>query len=383
MPAQPSSRLIFGVLPWYSFLIVCGMVIALILAIREEKRAGLPQDTILTLVLWMIPAAIIGARIYFVAFSWNEYASDPIRILYIWEGGLAIYGGIIAGLITCAIFSKVKKVSLLTICDIIAPGLAIAQGIGRWGNYFNMEAFGLPVTNPSLQFFPFAVLINEGGVQVWHMATFFYESLADILIGLFLLAVRHKMMKKTGDTFCWYLLLYGAARLITEHYRMDSLFSTGGSFRISQILSVAMCLGVLIYFSIRMIRNGHYLERKGRIGMWASITVIAVLFIRLFRYEGNADPFLLYRYCFALLAMILLTDMTLVITFNKHKIKGLIAPVILLIILIFYFRLYSSLIEGNVLTVASSTWMLMLFSLSSIMTGAIVYHRATEAEICQ
>lgn len=383
MPAQPSSRLIFGILPWYSFLIVCGMVIALILAIREEKRAGLPQDTILTLVLWMIPAAIIGARIYFVAFSWNEYASDPIRILYIWEGGLAIYGGIIAGLITCAIFSKVKKVSLLTLCDIIAPGLAIAQGIGRWGNYFNMEAFGLPVTNPSLQFFPFAVLINEGGSQVWHMATFFYESLADILIGLFLLAVRHKMMKKTGDTFSWYLLLYGAARLITEHYRMDSLFSTGGSFRISQILSVAMCLGVLIYFSIRMIRNGHYLERKGRIGMWASITVIAVLFIRLFRYEGNADPFLLYRYCFALLAMILLTDMTLVITFNKHKVKGLIAPVILLIVLIFHFRLYSSLVEGNILTVASSTWMLMLFSLSSIMTGTIIYHRATEAEICQ
>ncbi len=383
MPAQPSSRLIFGVLPWYSFLIVCGMVIALILAIREEKRVGLPQDTVLTLVLWMIPAAIIGARIYFVAFSWNEYASDPIRILYIWEGGLAIYGGIIAGLITCAIFSKIKKISLLTLCDIIAPGLAIAQGIGRWGNYFNMEAFGLPVTNPSLQFFPFAVLINEGGGQVWHMATFFYESLADILIGLFLLSVRHKKIKKTGDTFCWYLLLYGAARLITEHYRMDSLFSTGGSFRISQILSVAMCLGVLIYFSIRMIRNRHYLERKGRIGMWASITVIAVLFIRLFRYEGNADPFLLYRYCFALLAMILLTDMTLVITFNKHKVKSLIAPVILLILLIFHFRLYSSLVEGNILTVASSTWMLMLFSLSSIMTGAIVYHRATEAEICQ
>ena len=276
-----------------------------------------------------------------------------------------------------------KKVSLLTLCDIIAPGLALAQGIGRWGNYFNMEAFGLPVTDPALQFFPFAVLINEGSTQVWHMATFFYESLADILIGIFLVAVRHKMMKKTGDTFCWYLLLYGAARLITEHYRMDSLFSTGGSFRISQILSVAMCLGVLIYFSIRMIRNGHYLERKGRIGMWASITVIAVLFIRLFRYEGNADPFLLYRYCFALLAMILLTDMTLVITFNKHKVKGLIAPVILLIILIFHFRLYSSLVEGNILTVASSTWMLMLFSLSSIMTGAIVYHRATEAEICQ
>lgn len=382
MLAQPSSRLIFGVLPWYSFLIVCGMVIALILSIHEEKRAGLPQDTVLTLVLWMIPAAIIGARLYFVAFSWKDYSSDPIRILYIWEGGLAIYGGIIAGLITCAIFSKVKKVSLLTLCDIIAPGLALAQGIGRWGNYFNMEAFGLPVTDPALQFFPFAVLINEGSTQVWHMATFFYESLADILIGLFLLSVRHRMMKKTGDTFCWYLLLYGAARLITEHYRMDSLFSTGGNFRISQILSVAMCLGVLIYFTVRMIRGGNFLMRKGRIAMWASITVIAVLFIRLFRFEGNSDPFLLYRYCFALLAMVLLTNMTLIITFNKHGFKGLIAPVILLIILVFHFRLYSSLTEGNILTVASSTWMLILFSLCSVMTGGIVYHRVMEVEKC-
>lgn len=382
MLAQPSSRLIFGILPWYGFLIVCGMVLALILAIREEKRIGLPKDTVLTLVLWMIPIALIGARLYYVAFSWNEYASDPIRILYIWEGGLAIYGGIIAGLITIAVYSKAKKLSLLTLCDIIAPGLALAQGIGRWGNYFNMEAFGLAVTDPALQFFPFAVLINEGGTQVWHMATFFYESLADILIGLFLLAVRHKMMKKTGDTFCWYLLLYGAARLITENFRTDSLY--GGSFRISQILSVLMCIGVLLVFTVRMIRSRNLLaSRGGKVGLWASVAVSVALFVRILRSGGNADPFLFFRYCFFLLFMLLLTDMTLIISFNREKLRGLVAPVLLLIITVFSVRLYILLTEGSVTTTASSAIILGLFSLLAIMTGGIVYHHIEEASSCR
>lgn len=380
MLAQPSSRLIFGILPWYSFLIVCGMVIALLLAIREEKRRGLPQDTVLTLVLWMIPAAIIGARLYFVLFSWSDYADDPVSILYIWEGGLAIYGGLITGLITIVIYCRIKKVSVLTVCDLIAPGLALAQGIGRWGNYFNMEAFGLEVTDPSLQFFPFAVLINENGGQVWHMATFFYESLADILIGLFLLAVRHRMMKKNGDTFFWYVLLYGAARLVTENFRMDSLYS--GSFRISQILSVLMCIGVLIYFTVRMIRDCRYTGRKEKTVLWSGVIVSVLLFLRLYSNGGNADPFLFYRLMFFLLFMVVLTDMILIICFNSRRFREMIAPVLQLMILVFWYILYRRLTESSFLSVGSSALLLILFSICSVMTGAIVYHKITEGSEC-
>ena len=109
MLAPPSSRLIFGVLPWYSFRIVSGMIIAILLAIKEEKNVGLPADSVLSLVLWLIPFSIIGARIYFVIFSWQYYAEDFTRIFKIWEGGMAIYGGIIAGLITAFIYAKIKK----------------------------------------------------------------------------------------------------------------------------------------------------------------------------------------------------------------------------------------------------------------------------------
>lgn len=374
MLAQPSSRLIFGVLPWYSVLIVSGMIIAILLAIKEEKKVGLPEDSVLSLVLWLIPFSIIGARIYFVIFSWSYYAEDLTRIFKIWEGGMAIYGGIIAGLITAFVFSKVKNLSFLSFCDIIAPGLVLAQGIGRWGNYFNMEAYGLPITDPSLQFFPFGVLINEGSTQVWHMATFFYESLADILIAVVLLVFRHKYMKRRGDVFCWYILLYGAARLITEHYRMDSLFTTGGQFRISQILSVLMCIGVCLYFTVRTFSlRGLLSGRKRIIVPWISIAVCFALFLRLRIKGGSCDPFMFYFYAFFALCCIQLTDMILMILSPVHPLRDRILPCFALIILLFWFLLYSHLYTESVTTVASSSVLLALFSISAILNGIIVF----------
>ena len=374
MFAQPVSRLIFGILPWYSVLIVSGMIIAILLAIHEEKKAGLPEDSVLSLVLWLIPFSIIGARIYFVVFSWSYYADDLSRIFRIWEGGMAIYGGIIAGLITAFVYSKVKKLPFLSFCDIIAPGLALAQGIGRWGNYFNMEAYGLPVTNPSFQFFPFGVLINEGGAQVWHMATFFYESLADILIAVVLLAFRHKYMKRRGDVFSWYVLLYGSARLITEHYRMDSLFTTGGQFRISQILSVVMCVGVCLYFTIRTVSHrGLLSDRKRKTVPWVSIFVCFVLFLRLRIKGGACDPFMFYFYAFFALCCIQLTDMILLLLSSVHPVKDRILPCIALMVLLFWFLLYSHLFTESVTTIASSSLLLFLFSISAILNGIIVF----------
>ena len=225
--AMPASRYIFGTLPWYSVTMVCAILSALLLAQGEEKRRGLPKDTVVDLALRLIPCGIIGARLYYVVFTWSLFRENPIAILEIWKGGLAIYGGLIGGFLAALIFARRRKLNLLTLIDMIVPGLALAQCIGRWGNYFNMEAYGLPITNPAFQFFPMAVLIPEGGTQVWHMATFFYESLWDFGVFAALRWLR-KPCRRPGDLFGWYVLLYGAGRLIIEGLRMDSLMTSGG-----------------------------------------------------------------------------------------------------------------------------------------------------------
>jgi len=254
MLASPPSRLFLGILPWYSVLIVTGVVLAIILAVREQKRVSLPDDTILDLALFLLPAGIIGARLYYVVFSWDAFKNDLLSVFRIWEGGLAIYGGIIGGFLALVIFCRVRSLSLFLLCDLIVPGLALAQSIGRWGNYFNMEAYGAQVTNPVLQFFPFAVLITRESGSAWFMATFFYESLWNFLVFLFLLRGRRRSFRKTGDVFSFYLLLYGAGRLVIEDFRSDSLYAAGG-VRISQLLSLCLCMAVLICFFIRRIRE--------------------------------------------------------------------------------------------------------------------------------
>ena len=139
----PYSRYLFYPVTWYSVLIVTGAALALFLACKEEKRSGLPKDTVLDLALWLIPGGIIGARLYYVVFSFGQFRNDLLSVFRIWEGGLAIYGGIIAGLLVLFIFCRYRKLSFLLLCDMIAPGLALAQCIGRWGNWFNTEAFSL------------------------------------------------------------------------------------------------------------------------------------------------------------------------------------------------------------------------------------------------
>ncbi len=243
--ASPSSRYIFGIIPWYSVLIVFGAALAILLAIREEKRAGLPKDTIIDLALWVLPIGILGARLYYVVFSWSQYRDYPLSVLFIWEGGLAIYGGLIAGLLTIVFFCRARKLSVLQVCDILVPGVVLAQAIGRWGNYFNQEAYGLPLNNPALCFFPLGVLIPENGTMVWHMATFFYESILDFLIFIFLLLFRRSIKRRHGDVFFAYLFLYGAVRLIVENFRMDSLYA-GSDIRVSQLLSALVCGAVWI-----------------------------------------------------------------------------------------------------------------------------------------
>ncbi|MBR5345512.1 MAG: prolipoprotein diacylglyceryl transferase [Clostridia bacterium] len=237
---------IVGIIRWYSVLIVAGMAIAVWLACREEKRVGLPKDTILDLALLLLPMGIIGARLYYVAFKWEEYAVDPLSILYIWNGGLAIYGGIIGGTLAALIYAWRHKLSLAKLADVIIPGVVLAQGIGRWGNFFNSEAYGIATPNAFWQFFPASVRIGD----TWHLATFFYESLLDVAIFAWLWAYR-KYRRHSGDTLLAYLLLYGAGRMFIEGLRTDSLY-IGGTLRVSQALSALMVLAACIVWASRV-----------------------------------------------------------------------------------------------------------------------------------
>lgn len=252
----PYSRYIFGSLPWYGTLIVCGLTVAIILCSIEEKRRHLPQDTVIDLAFWVIPSGLIGARLYYVVFQWSLFADDPLSILRIWEGGLAIYGGVIGGFIGIMIFSRKRKLNPAVLTDMIVPGLALAQAIGRWGNYFNMEAYGKEVINPSLHFFPFAVQILHDGEYVWHHATFFYESCLNITIFLLLWFLARKRSKTPGTVTLCYFLLYGLGRSVIEGFRTDSLML--GSFRISQLLSAVL---FILSAAILLFRFIHYKKK--------------------------------------------------------------------------------------------------------------------------
>lgn len=252
MPSVPYSRYLIGPVSWYSFLIMTGAVIAVILACREERRVGLPKDTVIDLALILLPCGIIGARIYYVVFSWNQFKSDLLSVFRIWEGGLAIYGGIIAGLAALLLFCRKRRLPPLEICDLIAPGLVLAQSIGRWGNWFNTEAYGLTVTRPDLCFFPLALQVPADGYS-WHLATFFYESFWDLLIFIFLVFTRHRLLRHRGDVFFFYVFLYAAGRLVIEELRMDSLYASE-TVRISQLLSICLCLFVFLRYFL-MIRK--------------------------------------------------------------------------------------------------------------------------------
>ena len=259
MTGIPSSRMLFGIVPWYSFLIVTGAAIAICLAAHEEKRSGLKKDTVIDFALIAIPCGIIGARIYYVVFSWPQFRDDLLSVFRIWEGGIAIYGGVIAGLLTAWLFSRKRKISFLTLCDLIAPGLILAQAIGRWGNYFNQEAYGLPVENASLCFFPFAVQIRTTSGLEWHMATFFYESIWNLMVFAFLLIARRKWFRYRGDVISFYAFLYACGRLVIEDFRMDSLYASS-NIRISQLLSVAICLLLLLRYMRKFYRQPPFLS---------------------------------------------------------------------------------------------------------------------------
>lgn len=238
---------------WYGILMALGIIVAVLLANVEAKRKKLSNDTAVDLCLATIPLGIIGARLYYVLFNFSQYASNPISILYIWEGGLAIYGAVLGGVVGIAIYSSVKKIRLLKLFDICAPGLVLAQAIGRWGNFFNQEAYGPLVLNPAHQWFPLAVLIDA--TSEIHYATFFYESMWCLITFLILWFILRKRVKHDGDIFLSYVLFYSFERMFVEGLRTDSLYIGATGIRVSQLLSAVLFLCVAAFFIIRTIRE--------------------------------------------------------------------------------------------------------------------------------
>ncbi len=231
----------------YGLAIALGILAAVLYMAREAKRSGLPKDLPLDFALWAVPLAVVFSRLYYVAFTWDRYRGDLMGVLRVWEGGLAIYGGVIGGALGAFLLSKRRRVPFSALADLVAPGLLLAQAIGRWGNFFNGEAYGYAVTNPALQFFPAAVFADGR----WHLATFFYESVWN-LAGFLLLSRLSPRLKTRGGgfVFLWYLLWYGLGRVVIEGLRTDSLM--WGALRVSQALSAALVLAAGVAMALRL-----------------------------------------------------------------------------------------------------------------------------------
>ena len=224
----------------YGLVIALGLILAVVYALRRREQFGLCEDDIMDGVLWIAPFAIVCARIYYCAFEWERYAANPISVLYIWEGGIAIYGAVIGAAIGVVIHCKfIKKISTFAVLDIVSLGFLIGQVLGRWGNFFNREAHG-GVTNSFLRM----GLINPvTGTGEYYHPTFLYES-AWNLVGFLLLHFLSKKRKYDGQIALGYLAWYGLGRAIIEGLRTDSLW--WGNFRVSQVLAAVTCLAAVI-----------------------------------------------------------------------------------------------------------------------------------------
>lgn len=224
---NPVAFEIFGMpIRWYGIFIAAAFLFGTIIAIGEAKRKGIDEEVLIDLLLFAVPAALIGARIHYVIFSWDLYRDNPIEVFNFRGGGLAIHGGIIAAVIVALIFCKIRKQDFWKLADITAPSIILGQAIGRWGNYTNQEAFGGPTD------LPWGIMI--GGEKVH--PTFLYESLWNFLTFIFLLWYSRKKSKTDGEIFLLYIILYSFARFFIEGLRTDSLM--WGQFRVAQIISV-------------------------------------------------------------------------------------------------------------------------------------------------
>lgn len=229
---DPVAFSLFGLeVRWYGILIASGVLLGTLIALRQAKRVGFDEETLMDFLIWEVPLALVGARLYYVIFEWDRYKNNPIEALNFRNGGLAIHGAILMAIIVAIIFTRLRKVDFWTIADICAPSLILGQAIGRWGNYANQEAHGGP-TN-----LPWGIMID--GVKVH--PTFLYESIWNFSVFLFLLWYGRNKQKVKGEAFLLYLSLYSFIRFFIEGLRTDSLML--GQIRVAQLISI---IGIVI-----------------------------------------------------------------------------------------------------------------------------------------
>ena len=239
----PYSFTVFGFeIYFYGVIIAAAFILAALFCARKAAEFGLTSDDLFDLVIWLIPACIIGARLYYVLFKLDYFITNPSKIFSVRDGGLAIYGGIIAGVITGIIWSRRKKIPVFAVGDLAAFGLLIGQAVGRWGNFINREAFGA-VTDVFCRM----GLTLPGQETLYVHPTFLYESLWN-LAGLIILCVLSKLGKRKYDgQFFWsYILWYGLGRAWIEGLRTDSLYIGSTDIRVSQLLAAVSALAALI-----------------------------------------------------------------------------------------------------------------------------------------
>ena len=249
---------------FYGLIIACGLMLAVYYACKRSRQAGLDEDTLLDGVLWVTPFTILCARAYYCAFSWSLYKNNPISVLYIWEGGLAIYGGVLGAAIGVALFCKIKKCSLPALLDLVSLGFLIGQSMGCWGNFFNREAFGDYTNSLFAMAIPTDYYVGKGtltgminsGIITSEMAnhmqvydgmqwitvhpTFLYESVWNLIL-LIVIFIYRKHKKFDGEIFLMYLWGYGLGRVWIEGLRSDSLMLPFFNMKVSQMIA-AICV---------------------------------------------------------------------------------------------------------------------------------------------
>ncbi|ALM56372.1 prolipoprotein diacylglyceryl transferase [Staphylococcus equorum] len=238
---------------WYGIIIAVGILLGYFIAQEGVKRIGFDTDTLVDIIFWSAIFGFIMARLYFVVFQWPYYIQNPIEIPMIWNGGIAIHGGLIGGFVTGIIICKQKNINPFQIGDVIAPSMILGQGIGRWGNFMNHEAHGGPVSRTFLEnlHIPDFIINNMYINGKYYQPTFLYESIWDILGFVILILLRKHL--RIGDTFCLYLIWYSIGRFFVEGMRTDSLMLTS-DIRVAQLMSIILIIVGIVIMIIRRVK---------------------------------------------------------------------------------------------------------------------------------
>lgn len=249
---------------WYGVIIVSGLIIGLYLATREADRLGLEKDLIVDFTMFAAVFAILFARIYYVVFEWEQYAGEPWwKVFAVWEGGIAIHGAILGGVLTAIVYTRIKNISFWQLADIVAPSLILGQAIGRWGNFMNQEAHGGPISEAAYnnfhQYLPDFIMNQMCIDGVIYHPTFLYESVWNLLVFAGLLILR-KFNPVRGEVFLAYLITYSIGRFFIEGMRTDSLYIVG-ELRTAQLVSIVLIiLGILLIIYRRNTITQRYVD---------------------------------------------------------------------------------------------------------------------------